>query len=268
MDYTKILQDLITNNELLLNETEVQSLVEFMLENIGNPDPYIRDTLIYRGFCKLILDDRLQQNQIVHILKVCLDEQHLTLNIHTKVSNDSVFTRSFSALVVALIVYKDAQKREIQETLAQNMIKQSLHYLNLEFDYRGNVKEKGWAHSVAHGADLLTQAVLHPLFDELCTKENGLKTIEHCLSTEYAFIDEEDERLLNVIDALIKRGLTEETLSKWVHHLAQTPIQDEQLKYRVSWNKKRFMLTLYMYLVKRKAFPNCREMIEQNIIFE
>jgi hypothetical protein len=263
MDYTKILEDLTIKNELQLNAIELESLVEFMLENIGNPDPYLRDTLIYRGFCKLILEDQLHQNHIVHILKMCLNEQHLTLNIHTKISDDSVFTRSFSALVIALIVYKDTQKREIEETLAQEMIKQSSRYLDEEYDYRGFIEGKGWAHSVAHGADLLTQAILHPLFQQISTEESCLQTIEKCLATYYAYIDEEDERLLNVIDALIKKGLTEEVLVQWLQQLSQTNIQDDHLKLRIGWNKKKFMLTLYMYLVKRNDFLLCRKVIEE-----
>lgn len=45
--------------------------------------------------------------------------------------------------------------------------------------------KKDWAHSVAHGSDLLTRVISHPLSDEIISISNCLNTIKKCLNTVY-----------------------------------------------------------------------------------
>ncbi|MDV2582319.1 DUF2785 domain-containing protein [Alkalibacillus haloalkaliphilus] len=191
-------------------------LLDRMLQNIGSVDPELRDTLIYNNFGNLILGNHLSLQQVEHILNVCLD------NLFWKIgeqSSDSVFTRSFSALVIALILNYDRQKQILSDQLIHYSIKSSIKYLKLEKDTRGYVTGKGWAHSVAHGADLLTEAIKHPHFKQALTSQ-CLASIKLCIFKENTsntpYIDDEEERLVFVMEALKEKGITEQKVYAWV----------------------------------------------------
>src|SRR5699024_1318834 len=84
----------LINLDTTLQQRNLNSLIDRMLDNIGSVDPELRDTLIFNSFGKLILEDYLTISQMKHILDVCFN--NLFFDIGQQVS-DSVFTRSFSA---------------------------------------------------------------------------------------------------------------------------------------------------------------------------
>lgn len=240
----------IVKKSINLDLIDFNELIQFMLKNIGNPDGYLRDNLIYRGFCELILNEQFTEEQLVLILKTCSDDEHLYLNITQSNPSDDVFTRSFSALVITLILGIDREKRSLPEALVVEAIHRSLHYLFLEKDYRGFDNTKGWAHAVAHGSDLLTEAIRHPLMKDSKLLCSALQSLKSCLHTEYALIDEEEVRMLPVIDALLDKGLTDEQLLTWLKELHSMQIEDWHKKYRYEWNVKKFEATLLKHLLK------------------
>lgn len=207
-----------------LNETlqhgNLDNLIENMLENIGSTDPELRDTLIYNSFGKLIIEDYLSIKQMNYILDVCL--RNLYLNIgHNE--DDTVFSRSFSALVIVLILKKDKEKRFLSDDKLEQVIVKSIGYLKHEEDIRGNVAGKGWAHSIAHGADLLTEAINHPYFNMTLSSE-CLETVKLCLfknsTTESPYIDDEEERLVCAVEALQEKGVSDGEIGKWVSSIS------------------------------------------------
>ena len=200
--------------------------------------------------CECIRNEGLIVEQSVGLLKTCLDDEHLYLNITHNGPSDDVFTRSFSALVIALILGKNRENKNFPEALILETIQRSVDYLKLEKDYRGFVHEKGWAHAVAHGSDLLAEAIAHPLMKDLHLCHKALQSLKSCLHTDYAFIDKEEARMLPVIDALLDKGLTEEQLLAWVKDLNEIEIEDWHTKYRYEWNVKKFEATLLRHLLK------------------
>jgi hypothetical protein len=84
----------------------------------------------------------------------------------------------------------------------------AIHYFEAERDLRGFVPAKGWAHSVAHTADLLAWVANHPrstaadledLLEAICQK---LLT-----PTPYACHDREEFRLGRAVIAILHRNL-------------------------------------------------------------
>ena len=244
------LVSIVKKEEINLDLINIDELLQFMMQNIGNSDANLRDDLIYRGFCELILNEKLTVEQLVVLLNTCMDDEHLYLNISNNDPSDDVFTRSFSALVIALIFGKDRENRKLPEVLILEAIQRSVDYLKLEKDYRGFVNSKGWAHAVAHGSDLLAEAIAHPLMKDLHLCHKALQSLKSCLHTDYAFIDKEEARMLPVIDALLDKGLTEEQLLAWVKDLNEIEIEDWLTKYRYEWNVKKFEATLLRHLLK------------------
>ncbi|MFD1450713.1 DUF2785 domain-containing protein [Oceanobacillus sojae] len=253
--------------DINLKQKDLNVLIDKMLDNIGSIDPELRDTLIFNTFGKLIMEDSLTDKQMKHILEVCLDK--LFLGIEENESN-LVFTRSFSALVIGIILHKDRQKVFLQEAIIIKTIKKSIAYLNLEKDIRGYVEGKGWAHSIAHGADLLTEAVKHPCFDRRLSFE-CLETIKRCLFKESiakaSYVDDEEERLLFVLEALIDKGIKEEEIACLVLNITgdlQELKTREGYSLNFFWKKTNvinFLRGFYFRLLYKNTYPKIRSNI-------
>ncbi len=118
---------------------------------LGDVDPHQRDDLalpvletwIGRG----VYDDLLPGlgDGMVAGLRVGLGER----------DTDSVFRRSFSALVLAECIARDNERPLVPGSKVLDWGDRIATWLLRERDLRGYVPGKGWAHAVAHGADAL-----------------------------------------------------------------------------------------------------------------
>jgi hypothetical protein len=70
-------------------------------------------------------------------------------------NTDSVFRRSFSALVLGECVERDNAESRLPAAKLLEWGDRAAGWLVRERDVRGFVPEKGWAHAVAHGADVI-----------------------------------------------------------------------------------------------------------------
>ena len=254
-------------NVSLLNNLD--ALLEEMLQNIGTTDSELRDKLIYSTFSQLIIGNHLNKPQLLRMIEVCLDDQHLFYKIGEK-NTDSVFTRSFSSLVIDLILEKDMELNFLEKHIAKKAYKKTILYLQKEEDTRGFVDGKGWAHSIAHGADLLTSTIKHHSFELSNTKE-CLDTLAHCVIKDSVFIDDEDERLIFAIEALIQKGLEEDQLKAWVgsfsvfleDHYDNNGFSLDYFKYKS--NIMNFLKSLYFRLSYLNNEQSSLQVIEENL---
>ncbi|MEH7444508.1 DUF2785 domain-containing protein [Bacillus sp. JJ1122] len=269
------LKDLNFKQPETIKNKDLNQLIQQMANHIGSTDSELRDKLIYTSFYYLIKQDYLNERQLTHLLETCLDENHLLLSIGST-NDDSVFTRAFSSLIVALILGKDSSERFLSDALVIHAIESSLLYLNKEKDTRGFVEGKGWAHSIAHGADLLDEAIKHPLF-EMDLADDCLKTISGCILKEAAYTDREDERLIYAVEALLDKGMDESVLEKWITSLSdhlgemQNPNGFSLSIFRKKTNSSNFLKALYFRLMfknegvsTRKRIVEILEMWHQN----
>ncbi len=196
-------------------EAELKYLIQNMLDNIGSVDPELRDNLIYPTFIRIFNENLLTFEQYCSILEICLDENHLFYKIG-ELNTDSVFTRSFSSLVITGILTKDSELNFLTLKNLECVMNRAITYMNVEMDTRGYVEKKGWAHSIAHGADLLASLASHPKIIEELQFSKILQTVQQCLFKDATYIDDEDERLIFVIEALLEKGQSEKELEQWV----------------------------------------------------
>ncbi len=195
-------------------EKEGDWLLKEMLTHIGSIDEQLRDHLIYRTFIDLLSDNLLSSQQLQYLFDTATGDDFLYANIGEQ-TGDSVFTRSFSALLVASILAKDSELLILNDTSLDTFFKKIGRYLLLEKDTRGHVEGKGWAHSIAHGADLAAMTIKHPKFD-LQHAPSILHALKLATWKDVVYVNDEEERFVNIIEALLARDYSEEALTEWV----------------------------------------------------
>lgn len=237
------------NNYAIVDEENAYELAIEMLKGIGSIDPVLRDDLIYSILSKWIQEDMFTYEQLKNLLSLSIDDQHLFYKLG-EINHDSVFTRSFSLLVIAVILYKNNEKEFLILSDLENVKKRLFHYAVKENDIRGYVEEKGWAHSIAHLADCL---------DELAKNQNSnhidlfmiLKIINlRILESENVHVCEEDERLVTAVCAILDRSiLSEDEIENWIMSFKNIEKTGEYVKdFNMKINSKHFLRSLYFRL--------------------
>lgn len=122
-------------------------IAQEMMKYMGDIDSELRDNLIYSTFAEWIGHGEFTENQLSELLHISLDEQHLFYGIGEK-DTDSVFTRTFSVLIIPLIMGKDREQPFLSKEEVMFTKKKLMKYMELEQDLRGYVEEMGWAHSL------------------------------------------------------------------------------------------------------------------------
>lgn len=249
---------------LLLEDGE--TLLQQMLTHIGSTDAELRDQLIYRTFITLLSDNLLKSDQLQVLFDITTSDEFLYLLIGEE-NTDSVFTRSFSSLLVAGILAKDAELLVLEDEGLRMFFKKIGRYLLLEKDTRGHVEGKGWAHSIAHGADLAKVTIEHPKFN-LQYAPSILHALKLATWKDSVYVNDEEERLVNIVEALLNCGYSEDALIEWVEqvfdkfemHLLTQGYNDSFFSGRTC--TLNVMKTLYFALKMNNQAPKL-----QNILF-
>ncbi|MBP1043840.1 DUF2785 domain-containing protein [Vagococcus sp. BWB3-3] len=190
-----------------------------MLTYIGHPDSELRDSIICNLFYAGIPTGEISVKQQQWLLDQILDKQLIMTGIN-EVTGDRVFTRTFSLLVLALIIAEDSKSQFISEVQLALIFRLANTYLRTEQDTRGYVESKGWAHGVAHGADLLVSIVSHPSFTQAMIPEIQ-QTIECVLfrKTEPFMADEEGRLCQIIVTQLVKYPQSADYLVLWLKEM-------------------------------------------------
>lgn len=235
-------------------ELHGEELFTVMLDNLGSPDGELRDELIYRLLVKLLTERHLDTNQLTHALIELITDRYLFATICEQDGED-VFIRSFSALWLTGLFWLDKEHPFMDTEVRSEAMKKSATYLVQEQDTRGFVEGKGWAHCIAHGADLAAVIVSHPVVEKRLIPVI-LEGVASCFWKGSVYTDDEDERLVAVVLALVNQDYPEEVLIEWVeqifNRLDRHALQQESWPsfYHARTNIMQFMKTLYFGLMK------------------
>jgi hypothetical protein len=129
-------------------DADRDALVGEVVELLGSPDPAVRDGLAYELLADWIADD-LSPEEVTA----------LTQRLYEGLRGETVFRRSFSALVLAEVARRDKAAPLVD---LADMVKRAETYAIAETDLRGWSGEEGWVHAAAHTADWLGQLAGHP----------------------------------------------------------------------------------------------------------
>ena len=241
----------IQNEESTWKDYDQQELLDAMMEHIGSPDPELRDELIYRQFSQIIqYGDQLSDDVLVDLLTKALGDEYLFYEIGD-VGTDHIFKRSFSVLLIALILNKDLERSFISLPLLEKVRAELLLYLDLEQDLRGYVPEKGWAHSVAHTADAIDEVVKNPKLKVQYFPAIYQALVNKAFTFADVYVADEDERLLTPIMKMLEIGLPPEIVEELFTIIPSFLKQqkekiDEEKYWRLYANCKSFLKSFYI----------------------
>jgi len=238
----------------------VAQLTPELLSYLGSPDPELRDDFtlpilaywMYRG----------QYSAADQRKTIAGLGENLARGIG-EVGTDTVFLRSFSALLLAEMVNFDNKHPYLEENEVRMLLLQALAYLGAEQDGRGYITGKGWAHACAHTADWL-MVLARSRYIKAPDLERILKGISAKILSinNPVYIHDEDERLVNAVgEVLTKDSLTLEFWGAWLDGLAYPagfPWEEAFLTEgggRACHNTKCFVRSLYLRLLKADPQP-------------
>lgn len=134
---------------------------------------------------------------------------------------DSVFRRAFSVLVLATVVERDTEQHLVPAEKVLRWGDQIVTWYLRERDLRGLVAGKGWAHTVAHGADAIGSLAesRHFGLQELTVLLDVIA--DRLLTIESPLLAGEPDRMANAVMAILRRNVVPTTIvAPWVSRLA------------------------------------------------
>ncbi|MEN2768950.1 DUF2785 domain-containing protein [Ornithinibacillus xuwenensis] len=222
---------------------DIGMLTNAMLEHIGSTDPDLRDLLIYPCFSTLLINGNYPPPELNRILTICLDEKHLFYRIG-EVHGDGVFTRSFSSLIIAVLLHINLRQSFLADEQVEEAAVKLLDYVEKETDIRGFVEGKGWAHSIAHIADTLDELVKQPQLTEGKRREIAGAILNKMSFDKGYYLFEEDERMVIPMVSLLQTGIDQDFLYESIKQIAD----DLQVKFAKD------ATNLFIYRTNMKQF--------------
>ncbi|MTI71948.1 MAG: DUF2785 domain-containing protein [Firmicutes bacterium] len=237
-----------------------------MMNYIGDLEGEFRDRLIFSTISNWIVNE-LKTDEVHQILDISLDDKHLFYGLGEV--NDTVFTRTFSSLIVAVSIYRHRSDKYLNKEELEEIFEKFIKYYNNERDLRGYIKGNGWAHGAAHGADVLDEFAR---CEELGFKEMRkiLEAIYKKVNVDYySYVDEEDERMITGVVAILERNLLDESeiidYIKRFKNVTRKGIQPEDMTLQV--NRRDFLRSLYFRIVDKPKYQNITD-TTKNILDE
>jgi Protein of unknown function (DUF2785) len=265
------LRSIANNHYELPDDIDRFAFLQALLQNFATTDAELRDELTYMILAHAIIDqetaDRLPADQRETVLLACLDDAHLFYHIG-ETSTDSVFMRSFSLLIIAALLYADAQLQQISQEATRKTQTALLSYAREERDWRGYIKGKGWAHSVAHLSDALDEIAQHR-YTSTADREAVMQTFTYLATLPEPLCYEEDDRLSFAAYRLIAANMVEASfLETWVDSLFVTRTEEipglteqDLTRWIRAANAKNFLRSLYFRLLWNQKSPSLLECI-------
>ena len=175
---------------------------------------------------------------------------------------DTVFRRSFSALVVAEVIDRDTRRPRVTRAKVHEWGDRLATWFLNERDERGYVQNQGWAHAIAHGADALGTLARSPH----CGPGELLVVLD-VIGDRVArgpgpvWYSGEPDRLAMATLQVLRRGLVpDELVDAWLERIAvaarpRRDGSDAPDVYRQTGNAAAFLRSLYLQLALGPAAP-------------
>ena len=242
------------------SDRPLDELTAELTRMLGDPDPALRDGTAYPALTTWIergvYDDLLAGlgDGMASGLLVGIGER----------DSDTVFRRSFSALVLGECIARDNNRPLLPGGKILDWGDRLTTWLLREQDLRGFVPTKGWAHAVSHGADTLAILAASP---HLATPELtvllDVVADRLLLPVDRLFSSGEPDRLAFATIAILRRNVVPlRVLEPWIARIAASAgirsSYDDRDPYLAGGNAEAFLRALYLQLSLGARPPQVR----------
>jgi hypothetical protein len=197
-------QQIAQNKYAVPPGSDLAALTDELIEMLGSRDPELRDETAYSTLTAWIYQTRVIEPPA---LRQVLDR--LLVNLKDGVGErgtDRIFRRSFSALVLSVVVARDNAAPFLTPEEFRRVHDGAVAYLAAEQDVRGYDPAVGWMHSAAHTADLV-KFIARSRFLGPAEQPRLLDAITRKLTTaEAVFTHGEDERFARAVLSVVNRA--------------------------------------------------------------
>jgi hypothetical protein len=231
----------------------VAELTPELLDMLGSPDAELRDEVAYYTLSAWIERGHYSPDSLRAMA------ERMTNNLRVGIGDrgsDTALLRSFSVLMLAEVLAYDGRLSFLDDGEALGFLDNVLVYLAAEQDLRGYDPTVGWVHTCAHTADALAQFAQH----RSVTAEQILRILEGIgakmkAPTDHVYLDDEDERMVTAVLALMRRGLVPvPALGAWAEGIAKPAHRDwttafvDPRENVARHNARSFLRSLYLRL--------------------
>lgn len=252
---------IIENDYKIDDSADLDKLTAEVIGFLKSPDPELRDTIAYNIFARWIITH--QYYSTGQLIRLC---ERLIPMLSSELGNyddDTVFGRSYAALVLSLLAYEEDRSSFMSDSLAHSLLDESRNYLIVERDTRAFIKDKGWANACSHTADLLKFMVRSPIMQSSDARRVMDSIAEKVvMRTNHIFHHDEDERLAQVVLAIMDLSLlTTYELEDWLQHFTDWKAShtfDDDYKPAVHatyQNIKNFLRSVYIQMQLVDSIP-------------
>ena len=231
------------------DERPLDEMTVELTEMLGSPDPDVRDGLAFP-----VLATWIDEGVYDDLLTGLGDGMAVGLERAVGGSGtDAVFVRSYSALVLTECIERDTRVGLVTPDTILRWGDRIATWLLAERDQRGFVPKKGWAHSIAHGADAIGALARSPKL--------GLNELTVLLDvvgdrllapTEAFWVAGEPDRLALAVVSILRRDVLPLSLVEpWIARIAAGASPDGDVvrhPYFVSGNAQNFLRSLHLQL--------------------
>lgn len=227
------------------------ALLPELVAYLGSVDPVRRDGIGYEVLVGWILrDPKLSPEELKGLTK------QLTANLAGPLdAKDGVYLRSFSALVLSVLVKRDTGKDPFLDPAERTrLLDAAVAYAGRETDLRGHTGKRGWAHAAGHTSDLLKFLAREASF----TDDDRMRILDATLELAVRkhganFHHGEDGRIATAVIEALRGGVPDDKIEPWVKKLIapleveETP-QFDPVMYAAQRNARNLVFTLIVQL--------------------
>lgn len=232
----------------------LENLTEILFSYLGSTDPELRDDIAYIVYANWLKRGMYSSGMLTSHIETLLSNLDKGIG---ETESDTVFIRAFSVLLLAEIVHNDNKKPILEREHIQAILVKGLWYLEAEKDPRGHIQVKGWAHALAHTADLLLVLGRNRNLGEtdlwsILTAVS--RKIIH--SSNHVYIHGEADRLASAVIEILRRNLVPlDKVEAWTKSFTEPDGKDwkgvfvQEERNRAFQNTGNLLRSIYFELV-------------------
>lgn len=229
------------------------NLTDVLFSYLGSTDPELRDDIAYIVYANWLKREMYSSETLKSQVDTLLANLEKGIG---ETESDTVFLRAFSVLLLAEIVHNDNKKPILEKKQTERILAKGLWYLDAEKDPRGHIPVKGWAHALAHTADLILVLARSRNIEEgdlwtMLTAVSG--KIVH--ATNHIYIHGEDDRLASAVLEILRRGsIPFDKMRSWTQSFIEPEGRDwkgvyvEEERNRAFQNTRNLLRSIYLQL--------------------